>query len=156
MLPREHGTVINISSIAGRKTFPTMWGMSATSLLSTESRRTSGPEVAGRNVRISIVARARWKLNCSAIRRRAMSLPVTRRGSRASVEPLMPKQWSKRFRLSRPAAVGLRAKVVIANTLQVDWDAMPRAAMLCVAYPGGNCRHADKPMFAAGEHCRAN
>ena len=97
MLPREHGTVINISSIAGRKTFPNHVGYVGSKFAVhgiSENLRSKSP--VGMCVFLSL-PRVRWKLNYSAIRLRLMSSPVTRRGSGASVEHSMPKPWSKRF-----------------------------------------------------------
>ncbi len=121
MLPREHGTVINISSIAGRKTFPNHVGYVGSKFAVHGISENLRSEVAGRNVRISIVAPGAVETELLG---HTTSTDVIAGyeawkqsiGGALDAEAVVK---AVRYIYDQPQSVCVR-EVVIANTLQVD------------------------------------
>ena len=121
MLPRQHGTVINISSIAGRKTFPNHVAYVGSKFAVHGISENLRSEVAARNVRVSVVAPGAVETELLGHTTSADVIAGYEDWKRSIGGALDAEAVVKavRYIYDQPQSVCVR-EVVIANTLQVD------------------------------------
>jgi NADP-dependent 3-hydroxy acid dehydrogenase YdfG len=121
MLSRQSGTIINVSSVAGRKTFPNHAAYVGTKFAVHGITENIRSEVAGRNVRVSVIAPGAVETELLSHTSSADVIASYEDWKHSIGGALDPESVVRaiRYVYDQPQSVCVR-EVVLANTLQVD------------------------------------